>query len=162
MPYEEVDVEDEDGNITTEKIMEETPTVLIIRANGKVFGGYATQPWRHDGTTFGDARCFLFSISNDIKIPFHGRQTLPPPPQVEENEDGPRLPAFGVLRSSDNSLQFGVKDLVLNANLNECSSELEYSFGVGLARGSKESKILLAGSETFQVDEIELWAILDK
>ena len=79
MPFEEVDFEDEDGNITTEKLMEQTPTLMIIKSNGKVFGGYATDPWRHDGSTFGNPRCFLFSISYDIKIPFHGRETLPAP-----------------------------------------------------------------------------------
>ena len=58
-------------------------------------------------------------------------------------------------------MQFGVKDLIINGDFSNCSSNLEYTFGIGLVRGSEETKTLLAGSETFKVDELELWAVSD-
>jgi hypothetical protein len=39
-----------------------------------VFGGYATDSWSPDGKRFGTPKSFLFSVSLDRKIPFHGRQ----------------------------------------------------------------------------------------
>jgi len=136
-------------------------TLLVIKSNGRVFGGYADEPWRDDGNSFGRAKCFLFSSTMDIKIPFHGKKTLEPPlkPDDEEEFDDYSSPKFCVLKSSPSQMQFGVRDLVLRDKLTACSSDLEYSFGVGLRAGSEEAGTLLAGSSAFVVDELELWAL---
>merc|ERR1712107_698708 len=81
MPQEEVDTIGREGRNTV-KVLEDCPTLMIIRSGGRVFGGYADEPWRNDGLTFGTSRCFLFSLSLDIKIPFHGRETLEAPPKA--------------------------------------------------------------------------------
>jgi TLD len=59
------------------------PTVILIRANGHVFGGYAADPW--DGTDLfgGSPRSFLFSIDKDCKVPFTGRIRGPRQPNDE-------------------------------------------------------------------------------
>ena len=77
------------------------PTVVLIRANGHVFGGFAADPWDfselYGGTrapfpfahlaavcaispprpvpppVAGSPRSFLFSITRDCKLPYHGR-----------------------------------------------------------------------------------------
>jgi hypothetical protein len=48
-------------------------TVLLVRANGYVFGGYAADPWDMSEYYGGTPRCFLFSITRDVRIPFTGR-----------------------------------------------------------------------------------------
>jgi len=145
------------------QILAPIPTVLLIKANGQIFGGYASQPWRTDGIEFGNSRCFLFSLSKDIKIPFQGRDTLPVNPETvkfcQENELP--VPKFSVLKSDRKILQFGPSDLVIHANFTNCSSELEHSFGIRLPPGSQETRTLLAGSEIFNIDSIELWGVYD-
>ena len=49
------------------------PSVLLVRSGDYVFGGYATDAWNADGVRFGSPKCFLFSVTHDRKIPFHGR-----------------------------------------------------------------------------------------
>merc|ERR1712232_1406394 len=82
--------DEKSGEPKTVKVLEDRATLVIIRSNGKVFGGYANEPWGTDGLTFGTARCFLFSMSYDIKIPFHGRETLEPPPRSSRKSDSRR------------------------------------------------------------------------
>ena len=167
LPFDEIEYEDDDGNTATEKVMEEVPTVVIIKANGRVFGGYANEPWRTDGTTFGNSKCFLFSISLDIKIPFHGRNTLAPTVKPESNDEEEsvmsqqKLPSYATLKSDEKSFQFGVYDLIISNDFKTCSSNLEYTFGCGLQREGGDAKTLLAGSESFQIEEIELWGVMD-
>jgi hypothetical protein len=49
------------------------PTVVLLRANGQVFGGYAADAWDFADLFGGSPRSFLFSLSKDVKIPYHGR-----------------------------------------------------------------------------------------
>ena len=137
------------------------PTVIICKAGGNVFGGYASEQFRSDETSFGDSKTFLFSISHDIKLPFHGRKLLPLPPNIV-GDDIPMEAASTTtpsLRAGSDYIQFGVNDLVLRKGFSNCSSDLENSFGVGMRRGSDESKALLGGAQTFAVDEIELYRV---
>lgn len=62
-------------------------------------------------------------------------------------------------RASPTSLQFGVTDLVLNNDLSECTSALEYSYGIGLRPGSDDARTLLAGAHVFKPDAVELWIV---
>jgi hypothetical protein len=56
----------------------QTPTVVLVRANGNVFGGYAADAWDFSGRFTGTPRCFLFSVTKDVRIPYHGRVKGPP------------------------------------------------------------------------------------
>ena len=50
------------------------PSVLLIRSrSGHVFGGYAEDPWATTDLYYGTPRSFLFSLSRDVKLPYHGR-----------------------------------------------------------------------------------------
>jgi len=188
-------------------------SVVLIRANGQVFGGYASDAWDLSSTFGGTPRSFLFSITKDCKVPYTGRVKGPrqasddelkrrqeiqniesakivesmlaearrltgKDPEYDEagrlllpHDQGgqiftvpvplPRPRPFvrhDCLRSDpEGVIQFGVGDLVLVGPLNECKSELEQSYGIGLTR--EEAKTLLAGAPVFKVDMIELWAV---
>jgi len=62
------------------------PTVLLVRAGGNVFGGYAADAWDFSEQFGGTAASFLFSLTRDVKIPYTGRVR------------GPRQPGDDVLR----------------------------------------------------------------
>lgn len=188
-------------------------SVVLIRANGQVFGGYASDAWDLSSTFGGTPRSFLFSITRDCKVPYTGRVKGPrqasdddlkrrqeiqnlesakivesmlaearrltgKDPEYDEagrlllpHDQGgqiftvpvplPRPRPFvrhDCLRSDpEGVIQFGVGDLILSGALNECKSELEQSYGIGLSRD--EAKTLLAGAPIFKVDMIELWAV---
>jgi hypothetical protein len=53
------------------------PTVVLIKAGGNVFGGYASDAWDFADLYHGAASSFLFSITRDCKIPYTGRQRGP-------------------------------------------------------------------------------------
>ncbi len=59
--------------------------------------------------------------------------------------------------SDINLLQFGLRDLVLTGNLTECTSELEFSYGIGLS--VEEAKVFLAGRHKFEVEAMEVWLV---
>ena len=100
----------------------------------------------------------MFSLDDNRKLPFHGREALPPPP-TGILQPGSRQVKFGVLVSNQQLIQFGAGDLVLSNDFKACSSELEHSFGCGLAVDSDQAKNLLAGASRFSCDEVELWAV---
>ena len=51
-------------------------------------------------------------------------------------------------------LQFGVKDLHLNGDFGNCASQLEFSYGIGIQRGSQDAQTLLAGAPRFVADDV--------
>lgn len=48
-------------------------TILVVRANGYVFGGYAADAWDLSECYGGTPRSFLFSVTKDARVPFTGR-----------------------------------------------------------------------------------------
>ena len=38
-----------------------------------MFGGYAGTPWNQNATRFGTPKSFLFSLTHDRKVPYHGK-----------------------------------------------------------------------------------------
>jgi hypothetical protein len=59
------------------------PTVVLVRANGYVFGGFAAEPWDFAELFGGSTRSFLFSITRDCKVPYNGR--VKGPKQVNDD-----------------------------------------------------------------------------
>jgi hypothetical protein len=195
-------------------------TVILVKANGQTFGGYAADAWDFSGQYGGTTRSFLFSVSKDCKIPYTGRvrgpaqpgdamlreqhelyqtqlqnqyvaqynstaQLLGREPDMDEQgrliayqqgENGQIMPVaipvprpkpfvrHDALRSTRDLLQFGLRDLSIRGDLAEGSSELEFSYGVGLkaAPQSQESKTFLAGSPIFTIEALEIWAITSR
>jgi hypothetical protein len=115
-------------------------TVLLVEVGESKFGGFAASKWNSTGEPFGEEGCsFLFSINKDAIIPHKASEG-----------------AYQLLGTPD-VLAFGKTDLVLCANFEECSSEIEGSYGIGLPVGSEEAKTYLAGAEKFTPDQVEVW-----
>ena len=141
-----------------------------------MYGGFASDGWRADGAPFGGPRCFLFSLTLDLKIPFQGRRTDPDDAALaaaqQRADEQPPDAASGArevldcLRASeDGGLCFGARDLVLLAGGEaaargaNCSSSLEWSYSIGLRPDSPEAACLLAGQPTFALDALEVWRV---
>ena len=116
-------------------------TLVVVRANGYVFGGFAAAKWNNDGVPFGDqSSCFLYSLTNDAFIPAHG-----------QSEDPCKLYA------TEDSITFGKEDLRIAGNFDDCSSHLENTYGVGLVFGGTKAGTFLAGEPNFVADLVEVW-----
>ena len=113
-----------------------------------MFGGYFSHPLILSGSWAGGPASFLFSVTLDLKIPFHAR-SLP-------EECNGALDAFLVERDL---LTIGNNDLVIGNALREGESDLEHVFGVGLEFDSPEARCLLAGRSQFTIDDLEIWAV---
>jgi len=137
------------------------PSVLLVRSGDYVFGGYATDAWNADGVRFGSPKCFLFSVTHDRKIPFHGRtRDAKSQTRAQVDAQGYPLPMqHDCLEGSVDAIQFGIHDLVLRGDFSECSASLEGSYGFGLAPGSAEANTFLAGGQTFKADAVEVWQV---
>lgn len=61
------------------------PTVFVARSGRYVFGGYSADPWFFNGEYMGSTSSFLFSLSQNCKIPFVGRVRGPPQRSDAEN-----------------------------------------------------------------------------
>jgi hypothetical protein len=117
-------------------------TCIIIKSGDQVFGGFAASKWDSKGIPKKDkSSTFLFQINKDAFIPYGG-----------QSED----PCYMV--ATESTLSFGGLDLKLaGKSFEDCSSELENSFGIGFTYGSKKAKEFLAGKHKFAVDSIEVW-----
>jgi hypothetical protein len=132
-----------------------SPSMVIVRSGEYVFGGYATDQWKFDGSRGGNPKGFIFSITLDCKIPYHGRQ--------KDSQSGIKGGSTGrkhvAMWSGPDFMSFGIKDLCLRGDFRMCSSELEHSYSIGMGMGSTEAKSFLAGSSIFVADEIEVWSV---
>jgi hypothetical protein len=124
--------------------------VLLIKSGPFSFGAYLSHPLLPSGAWMGSPASFMFSVSLDTRIPYHGR--VPP-----KNSTGATAPkAFFADR---NHIEVGNGDLYLDQGLSQATSDLEGCYGIGFLPGSGESKCFLAGSPQFDVDELEVWSI---
>ena len=73
-----------------------------------VFGGYITSEWRGDGVRFGTPKCFLFSVTLDLKLPYHGRQK-----SSQGGMYGMGSVQHDCVMCTPDMLQFGLKDLTI-------------------------------------------------
>lgn len=117
-------------------------TCVLIKFGKNIFGGFAGTKWTPDGNPKREkSSTFLFQLTKDAYIPYGGQK-----------ED-----TFYTV-STENYISFGGEDLKISGkSLEECSSAIENSFGVGLKYGSKAAKEFLAGKHQFKPDAIEIW-----
>ncbi|KAH9262347.1 hypothetical protein BASA82_000615 [Batrachochytrium salamandrivorans] len=116
LPRQQLVERGEDGQEIVTETLAYCPTLLLIRANGnRVFGGYIADPFSLTSGPFGTPRSFLVSVDRDLKIPFVGRETLPPNQNLVAHclAQGLTPPKFAAMFCDDTKLQFGVGDLVL-------------------------------------------------
>ena len=132
-----------------------SPSMLIIRSGEYIFGGYATDQWKFDGSRGGNPKSFLYSITLDCKISYHQRQ--------KDSQSGVLGGSSGrkhdAMWSGPDFLSFGIKDLCLRGDFRMCSSEIEHSYSMGVDMNSLEARSFLAGSNIFVADEIEVWSV---
>jgi len=128
------------------------PNVLIIQSGDFIFGVYANQTLlpSDDGKWSGSPSCFIFSVTFDLKLPYHGRN----PPGAKGKVDHPCAFIAGA-----NTLLFGNGDICLDSGLETGSSHLEGCFGLGLPKTSHATSTLLAGVSDFTIDQLEVWQI---
>lgn len=88
------------------------PSVLVLQSGDFIFGGFIATPWRSDGTRFGNPKGFLFSITLDLKFPYHGRQR-----DSRSTNHGMSTVQHDCVLVTHNFMQFGLKDLTMEANL---------------------------------------------
>jgi len=120
-------------------------TCIIIQRGEFIFGGFAAVKWNSNGKPFGQgSSSFLFSVTHDSFIPYR--------PKVDD-------PCC--LMATKDTLTFGKLDLNLSNSFDQCTSELENSYSVGLAHGSEEASTFLAGSNVFAADEVEVWGFFN-
>lgn len=109
----------------------------------KKFGGFASEPWSARSGPFGNDNCFLFSLTEKVKL----RPNKNPPDDK-----------FTILWHDQMSLSFGYKDLVLEED-GSWTSDIEFNFVSGLDLSPEERKVFLAGKERFIPDVLEIWTL---
>jgi hypothetical protein len=123
-------------------------TLVVIKStNGNVFGGYSEQTWNHIGTYKADPNSFIFSLINKLNKPIKMKWSRNDGIYCS-NYYGPTFGGGHDLHIADRS----------NTNTSSYSN-LGCSFThPDYAYGSNEAKSFLAGSFSFQVTEIEVYA----
>jgi hypothetical protein len=120
------------------------PTVVVISANGHVFGGYVSVDWDSTGSFKTDTKAFVFSLTKPKKYPVW-----------QSTNFWAICCATGM-----STLFFGypgdisIKNPFLNDFTNSCK------VGPCYRSGEVEDNEFLAGSETFKVDEMEVFQVL--
>jgi hypothetical protein len=110
-------------------------------------------------TWSGNPQSFIFSLTFNLKLPFHGRNVV----SLTNNED---MIANSMLQEpmaffgTNEQLMIGNGDLVLDTKLMHASSEVEMSYGIGLpSNQALVQKALLGGSTHFQISDVEVWTV---
>lgn len=125
---------------------------MIIRSGDFRFGAYLSQPPLPTCVWSGSPACFIFSLTLDLKIPFHARHVL----------GGESLQEPMAMFVQPDHLFLGNGDLSLEGDLRQGSTELENCYGLGIEEKSPEAQCLLAGTPFFTIDDLEAWAILNE
>jgi hypothetical protein len=193
-----------EGNVNVSGLMDSMPhpastakdsagCLFIARSGDNVFGAYSHFVLPHDGLYGGSDKNFLFSLTKDMKIPYHGRRTVKKPTaqelkpvftqlhQLEQEGTEESFPGqFGDTEAEaqekadafladmakngweslfvdENTIRFGSTDLVLSGDLSNCSSQLEQSYGFGMANA--DARTLLAGGSSFRIQELEVYIV---
>ena len=135
--------------IYTASMTNQNPSLVLIRSGDFVFGAYLTHPLRVTSSGWaGSPACFLFSVTLDVKLPYHARH-------LPTGADAKKPCGFFAEREK---LTIGNGDLVICGG-GEGHSELENCYGMGLTFGSSEAACFLAGSSDFHIEELEIWSV---
>jgi hypothetical protein len=120
-------------------------TVVLIKVESHVFGGFAAVKWVSDGRPFGEnSSSFLFSITRDAFVPYQ-----------------PRVADPCCLYATPDTLTFGKYDLRLAGDFDECSAVIENSYGIGFDQGSADAKMFMAGTPSFAAEIVEVWGFFN-
>ena len=138
-------------DLYTKCMMSDSPSLLIIKSGEFVFGAYLSHPIRVTGSGWsGSPSCFIYSTTLDLKFPYHARN---PPVKSQAMMDKPV--AF---KAERDKLTIGNGDIIIYEG-GLCESRMENCYGVGLTYGSSEANCILAGTNEFAIDELEVWTV---
>ena len=129
-----------------------TACVVAIKSGDFVFGAYLSHPLHLSGIWSGSPSSFIFSSTLGLKLAYHGR--FPPEKHHENGNMGPAS-FFADL----DQLLIGNGDIVIDNTVRYGKSNVEHCYGVGLDKDGIIAHVLLAGSTSFEIDVLEVWAI---
>eukprot|EP01022_Parablepharisma_sp_SALTPOND_P028300 TRINITY_DN706_c0_g1_i1.p1 TRINITY_DN706_c0_g1~~TRINITY_DN706_c0_g1_i1.p1 ORF type:complete len:482 (-),score=43.01 TRINITY_DN706_c0_g1_i1:9971-11296(-) len=117
------------------------PTLVLISAAGKTFGGYTTQPWAgpSPGVFKEDANAFTFSLSKKVKCGI----------QAEKRQ-------MAVRHSADTGPAFGAMEISISDNNTESHATGGSTY---ILPGEHDPKMFYADNESFRVNEVEVYRI---
>ena len=126
-------------------------SIILIRSGEFLFGAYLSHPLTPTCQWAGSPACYLFSLTLDVKLPYHAR--------VANQAEFAHVTSPLAYYIQSDSFFIGNGDLSFDADLTNGSTELENCYGIGLEVRSKETLCLLAGSPLFTIDEMEVWGV---
>ena len=119
-------------------------TLTIFKANGYIFGGFTEATWDGVSGDKSDPNAFLFSLTN--------KENKPCKMNIDPNQHQKAI----YCKSGYGPTFYG--GIIIYSNANTGCSNLGSSYKhPQYAYGSNEAKSFLAGSEDFQVSEIEVY-----
>lgn len=139
------------------------PNLLLIKSGEFSFGAYLTHQLSATCAWSGSPSCFLFSNTLALKVPYHARTAA----EVAGTALG--VPGRHGAITANSPLAFFVQpdaifigngDLSIDGELLSGTSELENFYGCGVVPRSPEALCLLAGTPVFNIDVLELWAVV--
>jgi hypothetical protein len=161
--------------------------LLLCQSGDYKFGAYAERIFKIGqdeenedyivDSHYGTQNNYLFSITHDLKIPYHGRARVKKPQNlIEEHwmihaeyeeqeshmrEDNPYSKrGWESFYSEHGVFRFGETDFVINESFDHCSSCLESSFGCAFRKPVQPDGVL-AGRKEFKVDKFEVFLVDD-
>jgi len=122
-------------------------TLTVIKSeHGNIFGGFTEKAWKSTGGCVADPKAFIFSLVNKENKPFKA---------VCTNSE------FAIYCRPFFGPSFGVIDIRIiansNANRNSASSFGNYYKHADYQCATEKAKTILAGSQFFQTQEIEVF-----
>ncbi|XP_078382402.1 uncharacterized protein LOC144665101 [Oculina patagonica] len=130
------------------------PTVSIVRVGKYIFGGYTSASWTSGCQWWYDSEAFLFSLVNKP-----GWQPL----KLDQTGLYSNLKSYSIYSCSSYGPTFGagfdisIADNASSNNNSQANLGFIYSPPTGYSAGSSFAQSFLAGSLTFQPDEVEVF-----
>ena len=124
-----------------------TLTIFKAKQSSYIFGGFTTTDWQSSGGKKSDANAFIFSLTNKDNQPL-------------KMKINPKDCKYAIYCDSKYGPSFGLDiSIANNANTtNSYSSRLGWTYKhPQYAYRTNEAKTFLAGSESFHLDEIEVY-----
>jgi hypothetical protein len=117
---------------------------------------------------FGGKGCYLFSITHNTILPYHGRSRAKRTAFRAHKTNGDMEEQDAIYLDMEHQLfKIGETDFAIDFDLNSCTSTLESSYGIGLpeikgegdGEGDDSRETFLAGAKEFKIIACEIYQI---
>jgi len=131
----------EDGDTRLHECIDaKGPTVMVISANGRIFGGYTSLDWNTDGSFRTDTKSFLFSVTDNYKLP------------VDQSKN-----YWAIYAVKNSYTYFGYPtDLIIQNNFLTSTTNASNNSG---GTYPNNNGVYLAGELNFKIDELEVFTV---